>query len=259
MLNRIHFAINYLIYFFSSGNKHSVHSPFIYDFVTKVINARRIKPEYHTYELIRSKMLKSNAEIEIKPIGASSYSGKRKLRDVVKISAKSAKYAELLERLCAYFNPEFAIEIGSSVGMSTMYQAAGIRQGYLFALEGNHDSIKVAQHNIEQAELPHVQFREGLFENTLPELLNELPRVDYVFFDGNHQLDATLKYFELCLQKAHRGTVFVFDDIRWSDDMLLAWNKIKNHPLVTVSVDLYSMGIIFFRTEQEKEHFTIRF
>lgn len=259
MFKNLNFAINYLIYFFSSGNKHSVHSPFIYDLVTKVINARRIKPEYHTYELIRSKMLKSNAEIEIKPIGASSFAGKRKLSDVVKLSAKSAKYAELLERLCAYFNPEFAVEIGSSVGMSTMYQAAGIKQGYLFALEGNHNSIKVAQHNIEQAELPQVQFREGLFENTLPELLNELPRVDYVFFDGNHQLDATLQYFEWCLQKAHRGTVFVFDDIRWSDEMFLAWNKIKNHPLVTVSVDLYSMGIIFFRTEQEKEHFTIRF
>jgi predicted O-methyltransferase YrrM len=168
-------------------------------------------------------------------------------------------YAELLERLCAYFNPEFALEIGSSVGISTMYQAAGIKQGYLFALEGNHDSVKVARYNIEQAELPQVQFREGLFDHTLPELLNELPRVDYVFFDGNHQLDATLQYFEWCLQKAHKGTVFVFDDIRWSDEMLLAWNKIKNHPLVTVSVDLYSMGIIFFRTEQEKEHFTIRF
>jgi predicted O-methyltransferase YrrM len=259
MFNRLQFAINYLIYFFSSGNKHSVHSPFIYDLVTKVINVRRIKPEYHTYELIRSKMLKSNADIEIKPIGASSFAGKRKLRDVVKLSAKSAKYAELLERMCAYFNPEFALEIGSSVGISTMYQAAGIKQGYLFALEGNHDSVKVARHNIEQAELPQVQFREGLFDHTLPELLNELPRVDYVFFDGNHQLDATLQYFEWCLQKAHKGTVFVFDDIRWSDEMLLAWNKIKNHPLVTVSVDLYSMGIIFFRTEQEKEHFTIRF
>jgi predicted O-methyltransferase YrrM len=259
MFNRLKFAINYLIYFFSSGDKHSVHSPFIYDLVTRVINVRRIKPEYHTYELIRSKMLKSNAEIEIKPIGASSFAGKRKLRDVVKLSAKSAKYAELLERLCAYFNPEFALEIGSSVGISTMYQAAGIKQGYLFALEGNHDSVKVARYNIEQAELPQVQFREGLFDHTLPELLNELPRVDYVFFDGNHQLDATLQYFEWCLQKAHKGTVFVFDDIRWSDEMLLAWNKIKNHPLVTVSVDLYSMGIIFFRTEQEKEHFTIRF
>jgi hypothetical protein len=259
MFNRLQFAINYLIYFFSSGDKHSVHSPFIYDLVTRVINVRRIKPEYHTYELIRSKMLKSNADIEIKPIGASSFAGKRKLRDVVKLSAKSAKYAELLERLCAYFNPEFALEIGSSVGISTMYQAAGIKQGYLFALEGNHDSVKVARYNIEQAELPQVQFREGLFDHTLPELLNELPRVDYVFFDGNHQLDATLQYFEWCLQKAHKGTVFVFDDIRWSDEMLLAWNKIKNHPLVTVSVDLYSMGIIFFRTEQEKEHFTIRF
>jgi predicted O-methyltransferase YrrM len=259
MFNKLQFAINYLFYFFTAGNKHSVHSPFIYDLVTKVINARRIKPEYHTFELLRSNMLKSDANVEITPIGASSFIGTKKLRDLVKNSSKSAKYAELLERLCAYFNPEIAIEIGSSVGISTMYQAAGIQQGYLFALDGNHDSVKIARHNIEKAELANVQFREGLFENTLPELLNELPRVDYVFFDGNHQMEATLQYFEWCLQKAHRGTVFVFDDIRWSDDMLLAWNKIKNHPLVTVSVDLYAMGLVFFRTEQEKEHFTIRF
>lgn len=259
MFNRLQFAINYLFYFFTAGNKHSVHSPFVYDLVTKVINARRTKPEYHTFELLRSKMLRSNADVQITPIGASFFEGKKKLRDVVKASAKSAKYAELLERLCAYFNPEFAIEIGSSVGISTMYQAAGIQQGVLFSLEGNHDSLKIAKHNLEKAELPHVQWREGLFSDTLPALLNDLPRVDYVFFDGNHQMESTLQYFEWCLQKAHTGTVFVFDDIRWSDDMLLAWNKIKNHPLVTVSVDLYAMGIVFFRTGQEKEHFTIRF
>ena len=251
MLKGLQFIVNYLIYFISAGTKT--------DLVCKVINVRRSKPEYHVYELIRSKMLRSNALVNIEPIGASDFKGQRPLKDLVKRSAKSAKYAELLERLCAYFNPAIAIEIGSSVGISTMYQAAGIQNGYLFALEGNHDSVKIAKHNLAQAELQHVELREGLFEETLPALLNELPHVDYVFFDGNHQLDATLKYFEWCLQKAHRGSVFVFDDIRWSDEMFLAWNKIKNHEAVTVSIDLYAMGIVFFRTEQEKEHFTIRF
>jgi predicted O-methyltransferase YrrM len=140
-----------------------------------------------------------------------------------------------------------------------MYQAAGIAHGKLYGLEGNPDSVRIARHNIESAELTNVEFVEGLFEETLPKVLAELPRVDYVFFDGNHRLEPTLQYFEFCLQKAHPGTVFVFDDIRWSDDMLLAWRKIQNHPAVTVSVDLYGMGIVFFRQEQEKEHFTIRF
>lgn len=259
MLNRIQFAVNYLIYFMTAGTAHSVHSPFVYNLVTRVINARKNKPMYHAFELLRSRMLKSNAPVRILPIGAGTVSGEVRLKDLVKRSAKSAKYAELLERLCEYFDPEFAIEIGTSVGMSTMYQAAGIANGKLYGLEGNPDSIRIARHNAESAELANVEFVEGLFEETLPKVLNELPRVDYVFFDGNHRLEPTLHYFELCLQKAHAGTVFVFDDIRWSDDMLLAWRKIQNHPAVTVSVDLYGMGIVFFRQEQEKEHFTIRF
>jgi predicted O-methyltransferase YrrM len=260
MLNRIQFAVNYLFYFFTAGNKHSVHSPFVYDLVTKVINARRIKPEYHTYELIRSNMLKSNADVEILPIGASSFSGKKKLSNLVKKSAKSAKYAELLERLCAYFNPEFAIEIGSSVGISTMYQAAGIKQGFLFALEGNHDSLKIAQHNIEKAELPNVQFREGLFEQTLPQLLNELPRVDYVFFDGNHQYQPTLDYFQAALGVIADADILIFDDIHWSKDMEKAWSEIRNNEKVSCTIDLFFIGIVFFRKEfKEKLDFAIRF
>jgi predicted O-methyltransferase YrrM len=259
MLNKIQFAVNYLYYFFTSSNQHGVHSPFVFDFVTKVINARKNKPIYHGIELIRSNMLKSDADVNIEAIGAGKKSGKQKLRNVVKNTAKSAKYAELLERICEYFSPQYAIEIGSSVGISTMYQAVGMPQGYLFALEGNADSAKIAQHNIEKAELENVQIVSGLFEDMLPKVIEKIPRVDYVFFDGNHQLEATLQYFELCLQKAHTGSVFVFDDIRWSDDMLLAWNKIKNHESVTVTVDLYTMGIVFFHKEQEKEHFTIRY
>jgi predicted O-methyltransferase YrrM len=259
MLNRIQFALNYLIYFFSADSKHGVHSPFVYDLVTNVINARKNKPLYHEFELIRTKMLKSNAVVEIKPIGAGKKSGKIKLKELVKRSSKSAKYAELLERLCHYFNPQIGIELGTSLGISTMYQAGGMQEGRLYSIEGNPDSARIARHNIENSGLPNVTIIEGLFDEELPRLLDELHHVDYVFFDGNHRLEPTLKYFELCLSKAHTGSIFVFDDIRWSDEMTLAWNKIKNHPAVTVSIDLYNIGIVFFRKEQEKEHFTIRF
>ena len=33
---------------------------------------------------------------------------------------------------------------------------------------------------------------------------------------------------------------------------------IKKHPKVTVTVDLFYFGIVFFRKEQAKEHFKIR-
>ncbi len=261
MLRKLQLAFDYLIYFFSSDTRHSVHSPFVYDFMNTVLNSRKNKPVYHALELVRSNMLKSDTLIEVLPLGAKA-GGKTEmvpLKDLVKRTSKSAKYGELLERICEYFQPQFGLEIGSSVGMSTLYQAVGIQNGYLISLEGNPKSVEIARYNAEKMGFTHVQFGEGLFEETLPQVIAQVPRLDYVFFDGNHQLDATLRYFELCLEKAHAGSVFVFDDIRWSDDMQRAWQKIKNHPQVTVSIDLFFLGIVFFRTEQVKEHFTLRF
>ncbi len=261
MLSKVRTAIDFLIYFFTSGNEHSVHSPFIYDFAVNVLNARKNKPLYHEIELVRSKMLKSKSTIQVSPLGAGkdTKATVQALRSVVNRTSKSAKYAELLERICHYYQPQYAIEIGTSVGISTLYQASGLTHGNLFALEGNPDSVKIARHNAEKLEFDHIQFIEGEFDKSLPMLLEQLPGVDYVFFDGNHTMEATLRYFELCLQKAHQGSIFIFDDIRWSDEMFTTWQKIKNHPRVTVTVDLFFMGIVFFRTEQEKEHFTLRF
>lgn len=261
MLEAAQYAFNYLIYFLTAGSKHSVHSPFVYQFVTQVLNSRKNKPVYHDFELIRSKMLKSEAEITLLPLGAAASKEirKEKLKKVAARTSKSAKYAELLERICDAFKPEIALEIGTSLGMSTMYQASAIPHGYMFSLEGNPDSAKIAKHNFEKLGFNHIQLVEGDFEKTIPMVLEQLPRVDYVFFDGNHSFDATLRYFEWCKAKAHNHTVFVFDDIRWSHEMEMAWNKITEDPSVTVTIDIYAMGIVFFRQEQVKENFVIRY
>ncbi len=261
MLKKLQLAFDYLVYFLTSDTEHNVHSPFVFDFVTHVLKSRKNKPSYHAIELVRSNMLRSNALIEVLPLGAKS-SGKVQhipLKTLTDKTSKSAKYGELLERICDYYQPQYALEIGSSVGISSLYQAAGIHNGYLISLEGNPKSAEIARHNAEKLGFEHVQFGEGLFEDTMPKVIAQVPHLDYVFFDGNHTLEATLNYFELCLPKAHSNSIFIFDDIRWSEGMHLAWQKIKNHPQVTVSIDLFFMGIVFFRTEQAKEHFTLRF
>jgi hypothetical protein len=64
----------------------------------------------------------------------------------------------------------------------------------------------------------------------------------------------------MALEKKHNNSVFVFDDINWNEQMAKAWEEIKAHPEVTLSIDLYYAGIVFFRKEQqEKEHFTLRY
>jgi predicted O-methyltransferase YrrM len=79
-----------------------------------------------------------------------------------------------------------------------------------------------------------------------------------IYFDGNHSKKATLDYFELLLPTICNETLWIFDDIHWSPEMEEAWEIIKKHPKVTVTIDTFQWGLVFFRSEQPKEHFVIR-
>lgn len=82
-------------------------------------------------------------------------------------------------------------------------------------------------------------------------------RYDLIYFN-NHQKEKTLIHFENLLQTTHNESVFIFDGIYESDGMTEIWKTIKHHSQVTVTVDVFYLGLVFFRKEQIKEHFTIR-
>lgn len=262
MLSNILLGFRYIGYLFSSSSKHGVHSPFVYDFVVHVIEkAGKDIQQFHGIEFLRYKMLKSKATIEMTDYGAKQRGTYTiKLAKMVKSASKMAKYARLLHRTCHYYKPEIALEIGSNVGISTMYQGLAIPEGYLFALEGSPSCVELAQYNTSRLGLQNTQIIEGNFDTMLPEVLKQLPRLDYVFFDGNHSKEATLNYFHQCKKLAHSNTIFVFDDINWNDDMRECWEIIKLDPAVKISIDIFFMGYVFFREEnKEKEHFKIRY
>ena len=124
-------------------------------------------------------------------------------------------------------------------------------------LEGCPQTAKVARSGFEEHGLKNIELHVGDFEDLLPDLLNE-NQYDLVFFDGNHQREATLKYFELCLQAASENSLFIFDDIHWSPDMETAWKEIMEYPEVSLTLDTYQWGLVFFRKGREKEHFVLR-
>ena len=148
--------------------------------------------------------------------------------------------------------------MGTSLGISSLYQAYAARDSKMLSLEGCPSTAGIARSNFERLKMRNIQLRVGEFGTTLPLAIKELGAVDYVFFDGNHRKEPTLKYFEQCLTHANADSVFVFDDIYWSTEMIEAWEAIKQHPKVTLSLDLFFLGIVFFRNEQkQKEHFKL--
>jgi predicted O-methyltransferase YrrM len=261
-MDKLFFISKYLIYRRIRINQHGIHSPFVFELFNKVINNKTPFYAYSTVENIRERLLKDNSKIHLTDLGAGSYkknSSVRSVKDITSAAAKAPKHAQLLFRLVNYFQPATILEIGTSFGLSTMYLAIANSKSKVITIEGCPQTRQIALNNFKEAELTNIRSLEGNFNSVLPEVLSSIPKLDLVFFDGNHKKNPTLSYFTQCLEKAGNESVFIFDDIYWSKEMAEAWTEIKAHPKVTVTIDLFQMGIVFFRREQAKQHFVLTY
>lgn len=253
---------SYLGHLVKASNRHGVHSPFVYDLISNVLRPSVELPEFQTIEALRKDLLDSEQTIRINDLGAGSRVFDlpiRRVADMARSALKPAAQAQLLFRLCRYFQAENILELGTSFGITTLYLALGAEEGTVHTLEGCPQTMHIAQHHFDQLKQSNIEPVLGSFRSKLGETLHRMERLDLAFIDGHHAKEPTLEYFRQCLAKAHSGTVIVFDDIHWSHGMEQAWDAIKAEPRVTVTIDLYNMGLVFLRTEQAKEHFTLRY
>ncbi|MGB0882179.1 MAG: O-methyltransferase [Vicingaceae bacterium] len=261
-MSKIKFISDFIKYRFKSGNEHSIHSPYLFEFYNNVICDESPFYVYDDIESIRAKLLLTEMEISIEDHGAGSNvnsSKNRKIKDIAKHTLKAPKYGQLLFRLVNHFKPNTILELGSSLGISTMYLAAPSKKTKVVTVEGCPNTAKVAQINFDKIGFENIELVNDNFDNYLPKHLKKVAELDFVFFDGNHQKEATLNYFNWCLEKTTDKTIFVFDDIHWSSGMTEAWEVIKKHPKVTSTIDLFFVGIVFFNKDLSKEDFTLKF
>ena len=264
-----HLIKSYIKFLFHSKNEHGVHSPFVFDLVTKCFYDATKYPEYETLKSYRKSLLENKNTIEVTDFGVGSRVFKSNTREISKIAQTAGitpKNAELLFRIVYYFQPKSILEIGTSLGLATSALSLGNKNSNIITLEGCPNTMATAKKMFQvssfkfpnnNVEFVNTEFNL-YFENFKPETLNLKPQIfDLVYFDGNHSKKATLDYFEALLPTISNDSVWIFDDIHWSADMEEAWEIIKNHPKVSVTIDTFQWGIVFFRAEQEKEHFII--
>ena len=251
--------IEYIKFIFKSTNQHGVHSPFVYDLVTKCFYDKTKHDAYSSLSEYQKSLLKNKQQIKITDFGAGSRVFKTNLRainSIAKTSGSTLNRAKLLYRLIRYFKPQHTLELGTSLGIATQAIALGHSKNHVVTIEGCSNISDFTKQQLNEFNVHNVTLKTGEFDNALLELQDN--NYNLVFFDGNHNKKATLKYFNLLVNKAHNDSVFIFDDIHWSKDMIEAWEIIKTHPKVTISIDTFFWGLIFFRKEQAKENFTIR-
>jgi predicted O-methyltransferase YrrM len=253
-------AFEYVKYLLRCFHLHGIHSPFVFELNEQLFKEKTPFYSFDEIEAIRAKLLLTKKEIEVEDYGAGSNQLKTAKRPINKIAAyslKSPKKAQLIYRFVYRFEPETILEIGTSLGITTAYLSKARPQAKIISLEGSPEIAKVAQINFNKLNALNIKSVVGKFEETLGPALSDLKKVGLVFFDGNHQKKPTLEYFRDCLEYADENSIFIFDDIHWSKQMKEAWEEVKRNDSVTVTIDCFEMGIVFFKKGQEKEHFTV--
>lgn len=265
MYSRWQLAFKYFRYYLtaSNGKGHGMHSPFFFHFIGQVLNDKQDYPALKEVEALRSKLMQDETKLIIDDFGAGSSLADKKQRSVSSLarhSAKSAKLAALLFRVVKSYQPMTIIELGTSLGLTTSYLSLAKPDAQLITIEGSPAIAESARKNFERLGLENISLLVGNFDQLLPEVLSNLKELDFAFVDGNHLLEPTQRYFENLLSRVNNDTILVFDDIHWSREMEQAWEIIKAHQATRATVDLFFVGIVFFRQEfKEKQHFTVRF
>ena len=255
----LHIIKSYIQFLWHSKNQHGVHSPFVFDLVTKCFYDKKQKKEYNILKEYRNSLLQNKNTIEVTDFGAGSRvfkSNTRQIAQIAQTAGISSKRAELLYRITDYFQPKNILEIGTSLGLATSALSLGNPNTAITTLEGCPETSGVAQKQFCEFGFSNIKTEVTEFSSYLKK--SQLSTFDFIYFDGNHSKQATLDYFELLLPTITNNTIWIFDDIHWSIDMEEAWRIIQDHPKVTVTIDTFQWGLVCFRHEQEKEHFVIR-
>ena len=251
-----------LKYYLRADTLYNVHSPFIYHFTENILDDQRYFYAFEKLDRMRSKLLSDSTSLKIVDFGAGSKAGQAAQRKVSQLAATlltNETIGAVLFKIVNEYKTKNILELGTALGVGSLYMAmAAPESATVYTIEGNPALAAFARKQFDKIEAKNIVSIEGTFEAQLPTVLASMGQVDLVYFDGHHQKEATLAYFEQCLKVANNNSVFVFDDINWSDGMRAAWEEIKAHPNVTYSVDLFRAGIVFFKeSKQGKQHFTL--
>jgi predicted O-methyltransferase YrrM len=261
--------MQYLGWRFSARGLHGVHSPFLYRFMKECIYRRSDRSEFDGIEKIRDKLLRNKAIIEYPDLGAGSrldtshmsYPGKirqRSVSDIAKYSLQRKKYCRLFFRIVQHLNSESILELGASLGITTSYLAKANPNASIHTIEGAEAIAKIAIEVFKEAGLNNIYLDVGNFDDILPAIPAD-KKYDLILLDGNHRGDATMNYFQWVIKHIQNDGVLIVDDIRWSESMYSAWKKITQHEAATLTLDLFTLGLVFFNKRFSKENFKIRY
>ena len=219
---------------------HGVHSPFIYNLITKVIEEKTPYYVFEDIENFRKELL--NCENPINILTAKE--------------TQTKNYGALLFRLVNFFKCSNILQIGSSTGLMSLYLALPLRKSCkCYALEEKTGLLDPACVFAEKHSLMNLHCIEGAYAANLNRLKPEISSFDFIFINTMGNREKTQEALRLTESFIYQDTVMVIDNIRNNKAMRTLWKEIKNRQDVRLTVDLLSLGLVFFNTKLNKQHY----
>lgn len=259
MAYTIHSIKEFVRYQQRAQTKYYIHSPFVYQFYLNVLEGNAANNLQNIIKF-RKRLSQTYDKILINDMGANPGSKEKIISNVAAKASISEKYGKALFNLVKYFAPHTIVELGTCLGIGTAYMATAGPSARIVTIEGSRELTERAGQNFNELKFNNIEQVTGNFNEKLPEVLAGLETIDMAFIDGNHRYEPTMNYFNLLMKKTNEKSVLVFDDIYWSHEMTEAWTMIKKDPRVTLTIDIYRLGIVFMhRDKLAKEDFVLRY
>ena len=249
---------SYWSFFRRAKGRHGIHSPFVFG-ITDTCLTTKVDKNFNTERKKWYCQLAADREMfPITDLGAGSKQlrQQRSVSQLLKTSSSKGIYGDVLYKLAHYFRPQTVLELGTSIGVGTVHLKKGYPDAHIITVEGCPNTLAQACKSFDYWKLDGITTLCASFDDFLEQPV--FTRYDLIYIDGHHDGPATLRYLESLQQQSHDETLFIFDDIRWSDGMWEAWQQIVSDERFHVTIDLGRMGLVWKRPQQTKEHFMIR-
>ena len=254
-------ALYFIRHWLHAVDAHSLHAPFLYRLYTSCIKHDTPQKQCDSIEHLRRQLLENTAFIPVEDLGAGSQhpgGSHRRIKDIARASLAPAHLSRLYCRLAEYLQCTTLVELGTSLGINTLYLGT-CKNATVYTFEGRSSIATTARHCFQKAGARNIQLIEGNIDNTLPSFLNNDLQIDFALMDANHRHAPTLDYFSQMLSRFHDKSVVVVDDINYRREMNRAWKDMIAFPQVTLSIDMFRTGILFFDPSLNKQHVVLQY
>jgi predicted O-methyltransferase YrrM len=258
-MDRFHEAYCYLKHLLTAKKRHGVHSPFVYHLSDQVLSKSREFGIFEKLEALRRKLENDERVIEVQDYGAGSRvhnSSSRSVSQISKTALAPKKQSQALFKLTLELQPKRILELGTSLGLTTLYlHAAAGQNAQITTIEGAPAIAEIAKENFIHFGADTIQLRLGKFENQLSQLNQEF---DLIYIDGDHRFGPTMNYFEKCKSLLSPKGWMILDDIYWSKEMTKAWAECVADERFNLALDFYHFGVLLRDNRKEREYYRLR-